>query len=101
VATSADGRTLYISDPLLERILLRRIDTATGALSELSPASVAAGNNVGPMRVHRSGRFLYAAAAIFPSAVFAYVVDGTGLLSPVAGSPFAGDPALTGLALVP
>jgi len=99
VAASVDGRTLYISEPLFEVVLMRRADTATGALSDLPPSRVPAGNNVRTIRVDPSGRFLYV-RAIAPSAVFAYSIDADGLLTPVVGSPFMVEPGVGGLALV-
>jgi 6-phosphogluconolactonase (cycloisomerase 2 family) len=100
-AVGADGQTLYVSDPLLERVYIRHIDTWTGALSELTPPSrIDAGNNVGPLRVDPAGRFVYVAASA-PSDVWAYAIDATGGLAPVAGAPFAMDASASGLALVP
>jgi 6-phosphogluconolactonase (cycloisomerase 2 family) len=99
VAASLDGRTLYVSDPAIERVLMRRIDGATGALSPLTPSSVAAGNNVEAVRPDPSGRFLYAASA-FPGAIFSYTIDDAGILTPVATSPAAADDGINSLVVV-
>jgi 6-phosphogluconolactonase (cycloisomerase 2 family) len=99
VATSADGKTLYISEPLFEQVLFRRIDTATGAISDLPPSRVAAGNNVRRMEVDRSGKFVYV-TGIIPSAIYAYAIDATGVLTPLPGSPIEAEPGLSDIALV-
>jgi len=65
----------------------------------MSPSHVPAGNNVRTIRVDPSGRFLYA-AAVFPSAIFAYTIDAAGVLAPIAGSPYVTEPGLEGFALV-
>jgi 6-phosphogluconolactonase len=99
VASSVDGRTLYVSDPLLEIVLMQRIDSATGALSPLTPPRVAAGNNVDDVRPDPSGRFLYV-AAFSPGAIFSYAIDAEGMLTPVPGSPLLDEDGITSLALV-
>jgi 6-phosphogluconolactonase len=99
VAASLDGRTLYVSDPAIEAVLMRRVDVSSGALSDLPPSRVRAGNNVRAIRVDPSGRLLYVASA-FPGALFSYAIDANGVLTPVAGSPLAAEDGLSSLALV-
>jgi 6-phosphogluconolactonase (cycloisomerase 2 family) len=100
-AIAPDGQTLYASDPLLERVYIRRIDTSIGFLSELAPPSRAdAGDNVGDLRVDPSGRFVYVVSSV-PSGVWAFAAAGRSGLAPAPGSPFAVDPDAAGIAIVP
>jgi 6-phosphogluconolactonase (cycloisomerase 2 family) len=99
VTASVDGRTLYVAEPLLEQVLVRRIDRATGALSDGQPPSAPAGNNVRTVRMDPSGRFLYVFAET-QEPVWVYSIDATGAPTPVSGSPFSLGQSPLGLALV-
>jgi 6-phosphogluconolactonase (cycloisomerase 2 family) len=95
VALAADptGKYLFVANRDANTLSVFRIDSSTGALSLLS--TVGAGTRPDAVTVDISGRFVYVATLgpaqpAGPGAVTAFSLDlGTGVLSPVPGSPFA------------
>lgn len=88
------GQFLYVADPLFEKIKGYRINSTTGALTPLTGTGFAVANNVNGMAQTPSGRFLYAATSAegpppTVSRIYGFAADAsTGVLTPVAGSPW-------------
>jgi 6-phosphogluconolactonase len=92
LAVEPAGKYLFVANRDANTLSVFRIDSSTGALSLL--ATVGAGTRPDAVTVDISGTFVYVATLgsaqpAGPGAVTAFSLDqGTGVLSPVPGSPF-------------
>jgi 6-phosphogluconolactonase (cycloisomerase 2 family) len=86
LAATPDGQFLYGADDS-GNIFAFSLDKATGVPTSLPGSPFASGPN-SQLVVDPSGKFLYATDDDAIGSVLAFVIDSTGALSPVPGSPF-------------
>jgi 6-phosphogluconolactonase len=79
---------LYVANAGSDTVSAFAVDTSTGSLTPLSPATFATGKGPSSITVDPTGRFIYVANNGGSNDVSAFSVATTGLLTPVAGSPF-------------
>jgi YVTN family beta-propeller protein len=82
------GTYLYVANAGSDTISAFAVDTSTGALTPLSPATFATGKGPSSIAVDSTGRFIYVANNGGSNNVSAFSVDHSGILTAVAGSPF-------------
>ena len=81
------GRFLVATDIAQALVRVYAINSITGALSEVSPSPYAVGKEPKALAFDPSGKFLYITSQQIDS-ITAFTVSATGVLSPIAGSPF-------------
>jgi len=92
---------LYVANAGSDTVSAFAVDTSTGSLTPLSPATFATGKGPSSIAVDRTGRFIYVANNGGSNNISAFSVDATtGILTPVAGSPFPAGANPLSLALV-
>lgn len=98
MATSPDGRFLFVANSASTTIHAYAISPDTGALREVSGSPFAANANINGLNVTASGKFLLAAGnsnqgVQGPLEVFA--ISSTGAITQVPGSPFAANASVS------
>src|SRR5207237_4907699 len=88
LASSPDGKFLFSAgDGSIETL---SINQQTGELTAVPGAVMPTGGSSGPLAIESDGKFLYAANAA-EGTVAVFAVASSGMLTPVAGSPFKGE----------
>ena len=83
------GTYLYVANAGSDTVSAFAVDTSTGSLTPLSPATFATGKGPSSIAVDLTGPFMYVANNGGSNDVSAFSVDPkSGILTPVAGSPF-------------
>jgi len=94
------GPYLYVANAGSDTVSAFAVDSSTGSLTPLSPATFATGKGPSSIEVDPTGRFLYVANNGGSNDISVFSVDlSTGLLTPVAGSPFPAGASPLSLAL--
>src|ERR1019366_5075891 len=95
IVVDPTGRFVYVANSLSNNISAFSVGASTGTLTDLPGAPYLTGNNPLTMAIDPTGRLLYVSAYtvansfLQSSGVYAYSIDSaTGVLTPLAGSPF-------------
>ena len=89
LGTAPWGTYLYVANAGSDTVSAYAVDTSSGALTPLSPATFATGKGPSSIAVDPSLGYIYVANNGGSNDVSAFsVAIGTGLLTPLAGSPF-------------
>jgi len=102
LGTAPWGTYLYVANAGSDTVSAYAVDTSSGALTPLSPATFATGKGPSSIAVDPSLGYIYVVNNGGSNDVSAFSVDiGTGLLTPLAGSPFPAGANPLSLALGP
>src|SRR6266446_3448180 len=102
LGTAPWGTYLYVANAGSDTVSAYAVDSSSGALTPLSPATFATGKGPSSIAVDPSLGYIYVANNGGSNDVSAFSVDiGTGLLTPLAGSPFPAGANPLSLALGP
>ncbi len=102
LGTAPWGAYLYVANAGSDTVSAYAVDTSSGALTPLSPATFATGKGPSSIAVDPSLGYIYVVNNGGSNDVSAFSVDiGTGLLTPLAGSPFPAGANPLSLALGP
>ncbi len=102
LGTAPWGTYLYVANAGSDTVSAYAVDSSSGALTPLSPATFATGKGPSSIAVDPSLGYIYVVNNGGSNDVSAFSVDiGTGLLTPLAGSPFPAGANPLSLALGP